>query len=360
MIADALELPLDDIRYLPEVAVATRDLDLGFMEIPKGHVAGLKNRSVGVADGVEVIEFGTIWKMTEDVEPNWEIRHGWHIVVDGMPTVKAHVAGWPPEGESNSEVLISIAMVMTALPSSTPSRTWCGRAPWGRHLQGPSSRNGRSARPPGRPTLMGGTAVRSGPTQHSHEQGGRSMSTTRTIVIGGCASGLGAATRRQAEKDGMKVIGIDLRDAEIIADLGTAQGREEAVARAVELCGGSLDGLVGYAGVGPITDPPALLARVNFFGQMALLDGLRESLKSGDQPAAVAVGSVAATVAPYDEEGVAAMLDGDEDRGPRSSVRPPDSGTRRRRWRWPGPPVGGRSNGSKMGSASTSSHRATR
>ena len=58
MMADALELPLDDIRYLPEVAVATRDLDLGFMEIPKGHVAGLKNRWVGVADGAEVIELG--------------------------------------------------------------------------------------------------------------------------------------------------------------------------------------------------------------------------------------------------------------------------------------------------------------
>jgi NAD(P)-dependent dehydrogenase (short-subunit alcohol dehydrogenase family) len=127
---------------------------------------------------------------------------------------------------------------------------------------------------------------------------------SRTIVISGCASGLGAATRRQAEKDGMKVIGIDLRDAEILADLGTVDGRQEAVARAVELCGGALDGLVGYAGVGPITDPPALLARVN----------LRQSLKAGEQPAAVAVGSVAATVAPYDEEGVAAMLDGDEER----------------------------------------------
>src|SRR6185437_9417862 len=117
MMADALELPLDDVRYLPEVAVATRDLDLGFMEIRKGHVAGLKNRWVGVAGGREVIELGTIWKMTEDVEPNWEVRHGWHITVDGMPTVKAHVAGWPPEGESNSEVLMSMAMVMTALPT---------------------------------------------------------------------------------------------------------------------------------------------------------------------------------------------------------------------------------------------------
>lgn len=117
MMADALELPLDDIRYLPEVAVATKDLDLGFMTIPEGHVAGLKNRWVGIADGHEVIELGTIWKMTEDVEPNWEVRHGWHIVVDGLPVVKAHVAGWPPEGESSSEFLMGMAMIMTALPT---------------------------------------------------------------------------------------------------------------------------------------------------------------------------------------------------------------------------------------------------
>jgi 2,4-diaminopentanoate dehydrogenase len=39
------------------------------------------------------------------------------LVVDGLPTVRAHVAGWPPEGESNSEVLMSLALVMTALPT---------------------------------------------------------------------------------------------------------------------------------------------------------------------------------------------------------------------------------------------------
>ena len=96
MMADALDLPLDEVRYVPEVARRDRDLDLGFMFIPKGHVAGLRNRWLGIADGVEVIELGSIWKMTEDVEPNWPIRHGWHFQVDGTPTVKMHVAGWPP------------------------------------------------------------------------------------------------------------------------------------------------------------------------------------------------------------------------------------------------------------------------
>ncbi len=117
MMADALDLPLDEVTYAPDVALATEDLDLGFMFIPKGHVAGLRNRWLGIANGVEVIELGSIWKMTENVEPNWEIRHGWHFEVDGTPTVKMHVAGWPPSGEPDSEILMGLAMLMTAMPT---------------------------------------------------------------------------------------------------------------------------------------------------------------------------------------------------------------------------------------------------
>ena len=77
----------------------------------------MKNTWLGIVDGVEVIELGTIWKMTEDVEPNWEVRHGWHVQIDGIPTVKMHFAGWPPEGNSDSELLMGLAMLMTALPT---------------------------------------------------------------------------------------------------------------------------------------------------------------------------------------------------------------------------------------------------
>ena len=117
MMADALDLPLDEVTYAPDIALATKDLDLGFMQIPKGHVAGLRNRWLGIANGKEVIELGSVWKMTEDVDPNWEIRHGWHFEVDGLPTVKMHVAGWPPAGESDSEILMGLAMLMTAMPT---------------------------------------------------------------------------------------------------------------------------------------------------------------------------------------------------------------------------------------------------
>src|SRR3984893_8031240 len=117
MMADALDIELGEIRYVPEIALAKKDLDLGWMFIKEGCIAGLKNTWLGVSNGNEVIELGTIWKLTYDVEPNWEIRHGWHVQIDGIPTVKMHFAGWPPEGNSDSELLMGLAMLMTALPT---------------------------------------------------------------------------------------------------------------------------------------------------------------------------------------------------------------------------------------------------
>lgn len=117
MMADALETRLDEVRYVPEFALATKDLDLGFMKIAQGHIAGLKNRWIGVHEGRELIELTTIWKMTEDVEPNWEIRHGWHVEITGEPNVTAHVAGHPRDGSSDSFVLMDLAMLMTAMPT---------------------------------------------------------------------------------------------------------------------------------------------------------------------------------------------------------------------------------------------------
>jgi NAD(P)-dependent dehydrogenase (short-subunit alcohol dehydrogenase family) len=135
----------------------------------------------------------------------------------------------------------------------------------------------------------------------------------RTIALTGSASGIGAATRAALEADGDRVIGVDLRDAEVVADLGTADGRAAAVAGVLEACGGTLDGYAGFAGVPATVDPP-LLTKVSYFGSTAVLEGLRSALTKGTAPSAVAVSSCAATVAPVDDALVDALLAGDEDK----------------------------------------------
>ncbi len=132
-------------------------------------------------------------------------------------------------------------------------------------------------------------------------------------AITGSASGIGAAIRRRLEKDGARVIGIDLRDAEIVADLRTAAGREAAVAGVLARCSRQLDRLVVAAGIGSHVKPPSLVASVDYFGAVELLDGLFEALRRGTAPAALAVASNSAQMARVDESPyVKALLVHDE------------------------------------------------
>jgi NAD(P)-dependent dehydrogenase (short-subunit alcohol dehydrogenase family) len=110
---------------------------------------------------------------------------------------------------------------------------------------------------------------------------------------------MGAATRAVLEADGQRVIGVDLHDAEVIADLGTPGGRAGAVTGVTELCGGALDGLVTWAGIpGLTTVDGSALVSVNYFGTIAMTDGLRRCLARGDAPAAVVVSSNSTLVQP--------------------------------------------------------------
>jgi NAD(P)-dependent dehydrogenase (short-subunit alcohol dehydrogenase family) len=134
----------------------------------------------------------------------------------------------------------------------------------------------------------------------------------RVTAVTGSASGIGAAVRARLQAAGERVIGVDLRDAEVTADLGTPAGRAAARAAISAVSGRRLDGLVACAGVGPQVEPWPTIVSVNYFGAQALLAGLRDALAGGDRPAVVVVSSNSSTVPGADGPLVAACLAGDE------------------------------------------------
>lgn len=132
---------------------------------------------------------------------------------------------------------------------------------------------------------------------------------SRTAVVTGAASGIGRATKELLEARGERVIGVDLHDADVTADLSTTEGRAQAVDAVRERSAGVIDAVYAVAG---IHEPKAVTAAINFFGAVATLQGLRPLLLASPAPRAVAVSSMAG-IHPVDEALVAAMLDGDED-----------------------------------------------
>jgi NAD(P)-dependent dehydrogenase (short-subunit alcohol dehydrogenase family) len=146
---------------------------------------------------------------------------------------------------------------------------------------------------------------------------------SRTIVVTGAASGLGAAVRAGLEAAGDRVLGVDLAGTEIVADLSGADGRAGAVRAALEQAAGAIDGLVVCAGLGPHVEDTALIASVNYFGAVSVLDGLRDALR-GDAPAAVAIASNSSTIDPTADDALAdACVAGDEDEARRLAAALP-------------------------------------
>jgi NAD(P)-dependent dehydrogenase (short-subunit alcohol dehydrogenase family) len=134
----------------------------------------------------------------------------------------------------------------------------------------------------------------------------------RTYVVSGSASGIGAAIAARLRAEGHTVIGVDLHDAEVTADLSTASGRDAAVAAVRELTE-RVDGVVPCAGVAGLTGvDPQLVVSLNFFGAVALVTGLRALMSEGSSVVLVSSNSVTCQPGWNAEVSAACLLDDEE------------------------------------------------
>lgn len=142
-----------------------------------------------------------------------------------------------------------------------------------------------------------------------------------TYAISGSASGMGRETAQRLRGDGHTVIGVDIKDADISADLSTAEGRQRAADGVLEASGGTLDGAVLAAGLGPSPgrDRPRRIAQVNYFGVVDLLVAWRAALAAAPRAKVVVVSSNSTTTVPaVPRRTVRALLEHDAEKAVRS------------------------------------------
>lgn len=143
-------------------------------------------------------------------------------------------------------------------------------------------------------------------------------------VVTGSASGMGRATTEKLRAAGHRVIGVDIKDAEVIADLSTSAGRTAAANAVLAATDGRLDGAVLAAGLGPSGDAsnvPRILA-VNFLGVAELAESWRPALAAAGNAKVVVVSSNSTTTMPaVPRRAIRALLRRDVDAAHRA-VRP--------------------------------------
>ena len=130
--------------------------------------------------------------------------------------------------------------------------------------------------------------------------------TPRVYVVTGAGSGIGRAAAAQLTEQGHRVIGVDLKNAEVTADLSTEEGLAGMVGEVSGLTD-VVDGVVANAGTS--LQAPLDVA-INFFGAVGTVEGLLPLLGSSSAPR-VCVTASAASLHPAHDDLVAAMLAGD-------------------------------------------------
>ncbi|ORB31855.1 SDR family oxidoreductase [Mycolicibacterium parafortuitum] len=142
-----------------------------------------------------------------------------------------------------------------------------------------------------------------------------------TYAITGSASGMGAAAVKRLRADGHTVITVDIKNADVVADLSTASGRSHAAEQVLTLCDGRLDGAVLAAGLGPSkgADRLRMIATVNYLGVVDLLTRWRGALAAATNAKVVVIGSNSTTTTPaVPGRAVRALLAGDVERALRA------------------------------------------
>ena len=130
---------------------------------------------------------------------------------------------------------------------------------------------------------------------------------------------MGNAVVARLRESGHSVITVDVKDADILADLSTATGRRGAAADVLAACAGSLDGAVLAAGLGPTPGAERMITEVNYFGVVDLLEAWRPALSSAERAKVVVFASNSTTTVPaVPRRAIRALLAGDADRALRS------------------------------------------
>jgi len=130
---------------------------------------------------------------------------------------------------------------------------------------------------------------------------------------------MGNAVVQRLRGQGHRVIGVDIKAADVVADLSTPAGRRGAGADVLATCGGRLDGAVLAAGLGPTPGAERMITEVNYFGVVELLQAWRPALAATDRAKVVVFASNSTTTVPaVPGRAIRALLAGEADKAVRA------------------------------------------
>ena len=119
MMADCFGLQLDDVTFTYELGACTKDVDLGWYQLPKGSLGANYIKYQGMVNGVPKVETHLEWQMTPYTDPGWDIKGCYITQITGDPNIYNKHMIFPKSGVdlANPDSFASIGMTVTGMPA---------------------------------------------------------------------------------------------------------------------------------------------------------------------------------------------------------------------------------------------------
>jgi 4-hydroxy-tetrahydrodipicolinate reductase len=126
LMADCLDLTIDEVVFECELGDCTEDVDLGWWTLTKGSVGASYAKFKGISDGTPRIEIHLEWQMAPKTDPSWKVQGCYITTIQGDPTiVNRHMifpASGTPHTLMNAEYFASLGMTITGMPALNAMR----------------------------------------------------------------------------------------------------------------------------------------------------------------------------------------------------------------------------------------------
>ncbi len=118
MLADAIGIELDEVRYHREVATTDHAFEIAAGTIEAGTVAAMKFVFDGIVGDRPVISLQVVWRVSDEVAPEWPRGDSrWLLHIDGDPIVDSEFV-MATEEDAGRAVSLSVAtLCLNAVPT---------------------------------------------------------------------------------------------------------------------------------------------------------------------------------------------------------------------------------------------------
>jgi 4-hydroxy-tetrahydrodipicolinate reductase len=131
LMADCLDVELDEVSFGYELGACTKDVDLGWYSLPAGSLGGCAFQYIGKVGGTPRVELHLEWQMTPHTDPHWNVKGCYITKIQGDPCIysKHRILPKPGTDFSSPEAFGAVAMTITGMPALNSIRAVVDAAP---------------------------------------------------------------------------------------------------------------------------------------------------------------------------------------------------------------------------------------